>query len=404
MDIFTRVVDTVTDILAAHINDLQISCERTTYRRYNVRRYGAVGDGVTNDTAAIAAALAAAAAAGRGIVYFPAGEYLVSGIDVFGIHRITIEGAGHKASVLKLAAGANRPVINFKNAFWITLRDLGIDGNRAAQTVGTNAHGIKWEMDPPWDFGAGDPDFDPDPRIERVTIQYCKGDGWWQSGRAGHKVIEVWCDECDGYGFNLASSADTEFVGCVASVTGKSGFYINGSSFRLVGCKAYWAGRASTTDPHGFRLVGPVYGVTLTSCEAQDCRGQGFSIEGGSFVTLASCVADSNSTIAPWTWAAYGMWQCDHCHIEACVSFDRWAPASHNWAAPDGINGATQKYAFQIRTGGGGGTYGWNQVNITHGGVGGAVVDNAMQGQSDGVTQTGNRLWLNGSQQTANVP
>jgi len=44
---------------------------------FNVQDYGAVGDGTTNDTAAIQAAAAAIQAAGGGTLYFPAGTYSV---------------------------------------------------------------------------------------------------------------------------------------------------------------------------------------------------------------------------------------------------------------------------------------------------------------------------------------
>lgn len=45
---------------------------------FNVRDYGAKGDGTTDDTAAIIAAQEAAASAGGGTVYFPSGEYKVT--------------------------------------------------------------------------------------------------------------------------------------------------------------------------------------------------------------------------------------------------------------------------------------------------------------------------------------
>jgi hypothetical protein len=48
----------------------------------SVKDFGAVGDGVTNDTAAIQAAIDAAEDAGGGAVYFPTGEYLVSASDL----------------------------------------------------------------------------------------------------------------------------------------------------------------------------------------------------------------------------------------------------------------------------------------------------------------------------------
>lgn len=43
---------------------------------YNVKKYGAKGDGKNMDTKAIDKAIDAANAAGGGTVYFPAGDYL----------------------------------------------------------------------------------------------------------------------------------------------------------------------------------------------------------------------------------------------------------------------------------------------------------------------------------------
>ena len=48
---------------------------------FNVKDYGATGDGATDETAAIAAAIAAALAV-NGAVYFPAGRYVVSNINI----------------------------------------------------------------------------------------------------------------------------------------------------------------------------------------------------------------------------------------------------------------------------------------------------------------------------------
>jgi hypothetical protein len=58
-------------------------CNGTTYQEIqgtfiNVRQFGAKGDGVADDTAAINAAIAAAAAAG-GTVFMPCGTYLLTG-------------------------------------------------------------------------------------------------------------------------------------------------------------------------------------------------------------------------------------------------------------------------------------------------------------------------------------
>jgi Pectate lyase superfamily protein len=46
---------------------------------YNVKYYGAQGDGTTDDTIAIQAAINAAYTAGGGIVYLPSASYLING-------------------------------------------------------------------------------------------------------------------------------------------------------------------------------------------------------------------------------------------------------------------------------------------------------------------------------------
>jgi len=74
---------------------------------YNVKSYGAMGDGVTNDAAAITSAISAAAAAGGGTVFFPPGTYLC-GSSVSQNALTPFRGAGSDVSKLRLsAAGAS---------------------------------------------------------------------------------------------------------------------------------------------------------------------------------------------------------------------------------------------------------------------------------------------------------
>lgn len=63
---------------------------------YNVKDYGALGDGETDDTASIQAAIDAATAALGGMVYFPVGEYLTTGITVAA--SISLVGEGMPAN------------------------------------------------------------------------------------------------------------------------------------------------------------------------------------------------------------------------------------------------------------------------------------------------------------------
>jgi hypothetical protein len=75
---------------------------------YNVRDFGAVGDGATKDTAAIAAAIRAASKAGGGTVYFPAGRYLTGTISLHNYITLHLE-AG--AVILGSGEAADYPVM-----------------------------------------------------------------------------------------------------------------------------------------------------------------------------------------------------------------------------------------------------------------------------------------------------
>jgi parallel beta-helix repeat protein len=60
---------------------------------YNVKRYGALGDGSTDDTDTIQDAINAAEAAGGGMVYFPKGEYIITDTIEITTDDITIVNA-----------------------------------------------------------------------------------------------------------------------------------------------------------------------------------------------------------------------------------------------------------------------------------------------------------------------
>ncbi|MEF2977143.1 glycosyl hydrolase family 28-related protein [Subtercola sp. YIM 133946] len=79
---------------------------------FNVRDYGALGDGAQDDLPAIIAAIAAATAHGGGTVWFPVGVYLVSGAignTTAGLTSITLAGAGSQVATIR--ASTNAPLL-----------------------------------------------------------------------------------------------------------------------------------------------------------------------------------------------------------------------------------------------------------------------------------------------------
>lgn len=105
---------------------------------FNVKDFGATGDGVTDDSVSIQAALTAAKASPPSLVLFPPGTYSVSAQLSIG-SVTTLSGYGAK---LFLATNANVHVLRGETgATDITILGLAIDGNMANQS-GSGGHGI----------------------------------------------------------------------------------------------------------------------------------------------------------------------------------------------------------------------------------------------------------------------
>ena len=67
---------------------------------YNVVTYGATGNGVTNDYAAIQAAITACGLAGGGIVFFPVGTYLINSTLIVNYDNVHLMGTGHGSIIV----------------------------------------------------------------------------------------------------------------------------------------------------------------------------------------------------------------------------------------------------------------------------------------------------------------
>src|SRR5262249_36147780 len=107
----------------------------TTGINYSVTNFGAKGDGVTDDTAAIQTRINPVYNAAGGQVYFPPGTYIVHP-TIHIMPNIILQGAGSSQSVIELANHA----ANFSYLFVagdgqtpmphdIAVYDLGFNGN-----------------------------------------------------------------------------------------------------------------------------------------------------------------------------------------------------------------------------------------------------------------------------------
>lgn len=114
----------------------------------SVKDFGAVGDGVTDDSAAIQRGIEAIAAIGAGTLYFPAGQYYVpNNTTALRIKSsIRIVGAGMQASVIRYNDSASPSrrdcfrVFNDAGDFDITFEDIAIQSDWGAGDYAQRSH------------------------------------------------------------------------------------------------------------------------------------------------------------------------------------------------------------------------------------------------------------------------
>lgn len=146
----------------------------------NVRRFGAAGDGKTDDTRAIQDAIDTAADI-SGQVCFPPGVYACSTIDLK--PHITLTGSAnwtywyYKGSVIKLIDDKASCLIDATGGIGVVIDGLALDGlGSDGRHLGQGIHGIMVHNDTFLEFdehGA----FDDAIRIERSLIRNFSGDG-----------------------------------------------------------------------------------------------------------------------------------------------------------------------------------------------------------------------------------
>jgi len=162
---------------------------------YNVKSgaSGAVGNGVTNDSAAFQAAVDAVSAAGGGMVFVPPGTYMLS-TPVTIKTGVTLRGSGIDVTILKSNANNQNVVVFNSTSAAMSLQDLTVNGNRTTYAAGTAA-AIKC---------AG---FSADILVRRVKTIDCQGRGLFWDNTVVGGYTNVWVENCEftdaGQGFDV---------------------------------------------------------------------------------------------------------------------------------------------------------------------------------------------------------
>ncbi len=221
----------------------------------NIRDFGAVGDGKTDDTVAVQAALDAAEKI-QGTVFVPEGTFLISRVR---LHPHTglvgnatwsyRDGAG---SILLLKDGDSPCLIDITGARGATLNGLSLQGGN----VGRNVHGVLMGEFP-------EKKQEDAPRIERCHISKFTGDGI--------HLNPAWC-------FSIRSCEVIFNQGHALYVKGWDGFILD-NWFSGNGKAGYCADESSAS-------------VTMTGNRIEWNKGGGIRILGGSHYNITGNYID----------------------------------------------------------------------------------------------------------------
>lgn len=246
----------VKDTLKISKAQLDIALYRAFYSPWNVKEFGATGVGVVDDRAPIQAALDSAHAHGGGVVYIPAGTYLVGQSTIYpglGLRanlitytNVTIVGSGMHSTIIKRAN--SQPdmqcmILNFDvfgRDSGLVVRDLMLDGNGANQVVVDSAQrGI-------YLYGASDITITnvAVKNIRYVNSGISQGESFeFELGLCDHATF----DNCIAYGgpnsatgFSASYSYDVRYANCESRQNAMGRGFTNYQSHNLqyVNCTA----------------------------------------------------------------------------------------------------------------------------------------------------------------------
>jgi hypothetical protein len=158
---------------------------------FNVKdpTYGAVGNGASDDTAALQAAITAAGAAGGGIVFLPAGTYKISTPLTMSASNVTLLGSGGQGCVIQPSGSFVGSQVILLSADFTSIRDLTIAYANTTYSGNPVAAGIQITAA-------------RSVTLFNVNLYYI--DGWAVQSSATNSIANYWCQMINVHTFQCA--------------------------------------------------------------------------------------------------------------------------------------------------------------------------------------------------------
>lgn len=237
---------------------------------FYTRVYGAVGDGIADDTQAIQSALDAARDAGGGVVYLASGTYKISSALVL-YNNITLLGDGVGVTTI-VQSSTSAHGLTGSNLELVTLQDLSIDGPGSGTGRGINFVGTVII----YSFYIN---------MTRVMVKQFGSHGIYIDDPVTSVLTNVTSKENGGEGFYIRCSdlgtvgTSTSLIGCYSHNNASNGYRLNNMVYST------FTGCAADHNINGYKIeVSEV--VTLTGCGAEENTGDSIQIQGGNTISV----------------------------------------------------------------------------------------------------------------------
>lgn len=264
---------------------------------FNVRDFGAKGNGVTDDTAAINSAMNACANAPFPFngcnLYFPSGIYMTSGLTLQSYVHIT--GDGWATSVIQLLPGHASDVLTVPvSTFNFSIYGVTIDGNSGKGGTGS----CLMVQTSPVGPNAINTANKQTASINAYKMGYIYGDMFSNCSNSGIYLnvynFALFFDNFYVYNNGqygiFTQATDDIFTNFVTEHNGTAGIKVINSNNKFSNAKVIWNGYANKTEA---AIYSGAFNNVFIDIEAQDNYVSGF-FDGGGDNQFIGCMADTN--------------------------------------------------------------------------------------------------------------
>lgn len=250
----------------------------------DVMSYGAIGNGVADDTLAIQLAIATANPGGT--IFFPAGTYKISDAITLSTGK-SILGVGSEASVIVQTA-TDKDGINGNDCASINIENIRIEGPGSGTGIGVNFT---------WSLAGNNPFFS----FRDLWVKDFGGDGIAMQTPIVSDFTRVISQDNGGYGFNwYHAGTSCTFASCWARGNAFAGYHFFESVYmNLSGC-------ASDNNTMGY-LIESAQSIGLFACGSEsqvvgagDWDGTGVKIANSSVIGIYNIWVGDNRGKAIW--------------------------------------------------------------------------------------------------------